>query len=93
MALRDADMIFDTLPTLPQGTAMILRTDRRLGFDPVQDWQLQVRTLREHGMFQPEIGSVTFNLPYAAPPRFSSAPRQRPACHLGSRRCAAGRSI
>ena len=74
VALRDADMIFETLPALPQGTAMILRTDRRLGVDPLQDWQLQVRALREHGMFQPEIGSVTFNLPYAAPPRFFLRP-------------------
>ncbi len=36
VALRDADLAVETLPGVPEGTAMILRTDRRLGFDPTQ---------------------------------------------------------
>lgn len=70
VALRDADMIFDTLPGVPEGTAMILRSDRRLGFDPARDWTLQVKAVREHGMFQPEIGSTTFTLAAGTPERF-----------------------
>ncbi|PRD37791.1 UNVERIFIED_CONTAM: nosR [Trichonephila clavipes] len=70
VALRDADMIFDTLPGVPEGTAMILRSDRRLGFDPARDWTLQVKAVREHGMFQPEIGSATFTLAAGTPERF-----------------------
>lgn len=68
--LRDADLIFSTAPDVPEGVAMILRVDRRLGFDPARDWDLQVKALRAHGMFQPEIGHVDFTLTYAAPERF-----------------------
>lgn len=70
MELRDADMIFSTEPDVPEGVAMILRVDRRLGFDPARDWELQVKALRAHGMFQPEIGSATFTLTHATPERF-----------------------
>lgn len=72
MELRDADMIFDTLPGVPEGAAMILRVDRRLGFDPARDWDLQVKALRAHGMFQPEIGSASFRLTHSTPERFFS---------------------
>lgn len=74
VALRDADLIFQTAPGVPEGSAMILRTDRRLGFDPTRDWVLRVQAVREHGMFQPEAGSVSFALPYAAPDRFFQRP-------------------
>lgn len=70
MELRDADMIFATEAGVPEGVAMILRVDRRLGFDPARDWTLQVKALREHGMFQPEIGTATFTLTHATPERF-----------------------
>lgn len=70
VALRDADMIFNTRPGVPEGTAMILRTDRRLGFDPAREWTLQVQAVRQHGMFQPEVGSVTFELTHVTPERF-----------------------
>jgi NosR/NirI family transcriptional regulator, nitrous oxide reductase regulator len=70
LALRDADLLFETLPGVPQGTAMILRIDRRLGFDPAADWELSATALREHGQFQPEIGSAHFALTLAAPERF-----------------------
>nr|WP_240335612.1 4Fe-4S binding protein [Pseudotabrizicola algicola] len=70
IALRDADLIFSTLPDVPEGVAMILRTDRRLGFDPTRDWQFEAKALRAHGMFQPEIGMVGFSLTHATPERF-----------------------
>lgn len=72
IALRDADLVFSTLPDVPEGVAMILRTDRRLGFDPVRDWTFDVKALRAHGMFQPEIGFATFSLVQATPERFYS---------------------
>ena len=68
--LRDADLLFSLRPDVPEGTAMILRTDRRLGFDPTRDWVLSAQAVREHGMFQPEIGSTHFTLTSAAPERF-----------------------
>jgi NosR/NirI family transcriptional regulator, nitrous oxide reductase regulator len=70
LALRDADLLFETLPAVPTGTAMILRIDRRLGFDPAANWQLTATAVREHGQFQPEVGSAHFSLTLAAPERF-----------------------
>lgn len=70
VALRDGDLLFETLPDVPGGTAMILRTDRRLGFDPTRDWVLTVQAVREHGMFQPELGSAHFKLPHKTDARF-----------------------
>ncbi|WP_372836746.1 4Fe-4S binding protein, partial [Puniceibacterium confluentis] len=76
VALRDADLLVglrDTLPpTLRDGVQMILRTDRRLGFDPTRDWTLDVQAVRTHGMFQPETGAVTLSLTHATPERFFS---------------------
>lgn len=74
VALRDADLLFSTLPGVPQGTAMILRTDRRLGFDPARPWTLEVTALRKHGMFQPQIGSAVFTLDHATDARFFLRP-------------------
>lgn len=74
VALRDADLLFETLPEVPKGTAMILRTDRRLGFDPTRDWVLTVQAVREHGMFQPEPGSAHFKLPHKTDARFYTRP-------------------
>ncbi|AVO38226.1 4Fe-4S binding protein [Pukyongiella litopenaei] len=70
VALRDADLIVELADGVPDGTAMILRTDRRLGFDPAREWTLQVQAVREHGMFQPEIGSVMFEVTHATDERF-----------------------
>ncbi|MDX8351951.1 4Fe-4S binding protein [Cognatiyoonia sp. IB215182] len=78
IALRDADIFIQLHPDLPDalhdGTAMILRTDRRLGFDPTAEWSLNVAALREHGMFQPQIGSVTIGTTLATDPRFFMRP-------------------
>lgn len=79
VALRDADLFVELSPDAPEAlrddaVAMILRTDRRLGFDPTRDWTLQVAALREHGMFQPEIGTVTLEIAHATPGRFYLRP-------------------
>ncbi|AUH33478.1 4Fe-4S binding protein [Paracoccus tegillarcae] len=78
VALRDADLLVglsDQVPAaLHDGAAMILRTDRRLGFNPVQEWALQVQVVREHGMFQPELGSQHIAVDYASDPRFFLTP-------------------
>ncbi|MCB1352778.1 MAG: 4Fe-4S binding protein [Rhodobacteraceae bacterium] len=74
VALRDADIfvsLADDVPAeLHDGAAMILRTDRRLGFDPTREWQVEVKAVREHGIFQPEPGSVTLTLPHRTDERF-----------------------
>ncbi|TMV09096.1 4Fe-4S binding protein [Ruegeria sediminis] len=78
IALRDSDLYVDLSADLPddlhQGTAMILRTDRRLGFDPAREWKLNVAAIREHGMFQPETGSVTLTARHSTDERFFSRP-------------------
>ncbi|MEF3047619.1 4Fe-4S binding protein [Pseudotabrizicola sp. L79] len=74
LQLRDADLLFTLKDDVPEGTAMILRTDRRLGFDPARDWVLSAQAVREHGMFQPEIGSAHFTLTAATPERFFLRP-------------------
>lgn len=70
IALRDADLDVELANGVPGEVAMILRTDRRLGFDPTQKWQLSVRAIREHGVFQPEIGIRDFTLEHATDKRF-----------------------
>ncbi|MFQ6549105.1 4Fe-4S binding protein [Aestuariibius sp. 2305UL40-4] len=80
IALRDADLLVNLSRDVPRalrnGTAMILRTDRRLGFDPASEWVLKVEAVREHGMFQPEIGSVTLEATHVTPERFFIRPQE-----------------
>jgi transcriptional regulator of nitric oxide reductase len=68
LALRDADISFETRPGVPAGTSMILRIDRRLGFDPTRDWVLIAQAVRAHGMLQPELGSQHFALTLTSDP-------------------------
>ncbi len=70
VALRDADLFVEVAEGAPEGTAMILRTDRRLGFDPTREWTLHVLAVREHGSFQPETGTVTLSAIHATDERF-----------------------
>lgn len=74
ISFRDSDIYVEFADTVPDalhdGNALILRTDRRLGFDPTADWTLRVDAKREHGMFQPEIGTVTFDILHSTPERF-----------------------
>ncbi len=86
IALRDADIFIQLHSDLPEalqdGAALILRTDRRLGFDPTSEWVLKVKGLREHGVFQPEIGSVSLDTTLSTDARFFSRPeviKPRPA--------------
>ncbi|SFR46044.1 4Fe-4S binding protein [Litoreibacter janthinus] len=78
IAFRDADIYVELNSDLPEdiqdGAALILRTDRRLGFDPTAEWTLQVKALRAHGVFQPEIGSITLDTAHKTPERFFSRP-------------------
>jgi len=75
VALRDADMTVETRKEVPQGTTMIIRTDRRLGFDPTRDWTLSAQAVRAHGMLQPEMGSAHFPLVLKADPAFFARPQ------------------
>lgn len=82
VALRDADLIIELSDDLPDalhdavdyGSALILRTDRRLGFDPASEWTLEVKAIREHGIFQPEVGTVSLDLTVATDERFFARP-------------------
>ncbi len=74
IALRDADLFFGLAEGVPDGTALILRTDRRLGFDPASEWTLTVQAVREHGVFQPQSGSVALALNHSTPARFFTRP-------------------
>ena len=76
VALRDADLFVELHPDIPEPEAvMILRADRRLGFNPIADWTLRVQAVREHGMFHPEIGDAHFELTSSAPGRFYVTPK------------------
>lgn len=68
--LRDADFWIETLPGVPQGAALILRTDRRLGFDPAQPFDLTVIAERRVGTITPETGRVDLTLTHTTPERF-----------------------
>lgn len=74
LALRDADILAELHPDLPDAlqdaTIMVVRLDRRLGFDPSRDWSLVLHAQREHGMFQPETGIRDFDLAMGLPERF-----------------------
>ena len=70
IALRDADFLVDLAPDAPEGTAMILRTDRRLGFNPAEPYTLIIEAVREHGFITPEIGRVELELEHQTDDRF-----------------------
>ncbi|GAA4228118.1 transcriptional regulator of nitric oxide reductase/ferredoxin [Sagittula marina] len=80
VAVRDADLFVELSDHVPEalhdGTAMILRTDRRLGFDPASPWTLNIKAVRKHGMFQPETGSVTLSTEIRTDDRFFTRPSQ-----------------
>lgn len=78
LALRDADILPELHADLPDhlqdATLMVLRLDRRLGFDPAREWELSLQALRLHGMFQPEARSAHFKLTMGLPERFFLRP-------------------
>lgn len=74
-ALRDADLFVELAPSAPQGgTAMVLRTDRRAGFNPIEPWEIALEAKREKGLIQPKVGTVSLTTTYAAPSRFFETP-------------------
>lgn len=78
LALRDADILPDLAKDVPQdlgdATKMIVRLDRRLGFDPTRAWQLSLQAVRLHGQFQPEVGETHFTVALQTPERFFIRP-------------------
>lgn len=78
LALRDADILPELAPGVPpalsDATRMVLRLDRRLGFDPTRPWALSLQAVRLHGPFQPEPGETHFTLTLATPERFFLRP-------------------
>jgi transcriptional regulator of nitric oxide reductase len=81
ISLRDSDLEVSLKPDVPDVYAMILRTDRRLGFDPTREWTLSIKAVREHGSFRPEIGTVDFTATHKTPERFyirDTAPKPEP---------------
>jgi len=74
VAFRDGDIYIELNDALPEalhnGSALVIRTDRRLGFDPTSEWTLKIKALRHHGSFKPEVGSQTLSVNYSAPERF-----------------------
>ena len=76
VALRDADLFVTLAPGAPDGTAIILRTDRRLGFDPTREWTLNVQAIREHGQFMPQVGQAVLTATHVTPDRFYLRPEE-----------------
>ncbi|PYF12919.1 transcriptional regulator of nitric oxide reductase [Rhodobacter viridis] len=78
LVLRDADILpelaADLPPELSDATKMVVRLDRRLGFDPTRPWELRLQAVRQHGMFQAEVGSAHFPVALQTPERFFLRP-------------------
>ncbi len=78
IAFRDSDIFVELNDAVPDelndGAMLVIRTDRRLGFDPTSEWTLQIEAVRAHGSFKPEIGSQTLEIDYVAPERFYTRP-------------------
>jgi transcriptional regulator of nitric oxide reductase len=82
LALRDGDIEVELAEGVPDFEhRMIVRADRRMGFNPIADWQLTARATRRHGAFMPEIGIQDFTSVQAAPAKFFRTvekPKPRP---------------
>lgn len=78
LALRDADILPELAAGVPaelsDAVRMVLRLDRRLGFDPTRDWTLSLQAVRLHGVFQPEPGQAHFAVHLRTPERFFLRP-------------------
>jgi len=75
IALRHADIEVEAAGGVPVFEhRLMIRTDRRLGFNPISDWDLIVRATRRHGSFMPELGVQEFRTTQAAPERFFDVP-------------------
>ena len=75
IALRHADIEVQTAEGVPNFEhRLMLRTDRRLGFNPTQDWDLIIRAIRRHGSFMPEVGVQEFRTTQSTPVSFFDVP-------------------
>lgn len=78
LALRDADILPVLNGSVPaafdDATTMVLRLDRRLGFDPTRPWEMRLQAVRMHGQFQPEPGEAHFAITLQTPERFFIRP-------------------
>lgn len=72
--LRDADLELSLKPGMPSGHQLVVRADRRLGFDPTLPWDLTLKVIREHGSFMPTIGSRDLSFEHVNPERFYRVP-------------------
>ena len=70
IAFRDSDLDIELLPGVPGNAALIIRTDRRIGFDPTKEWTLSIRAVRKHGSFRPEIGTVDLSVTHKTSEKF-----------------------
>lgn len=71
LSLRDADLMIDLKRGVPDdGTAMVVRIDRRQGFSPVREWDFGLIAQRERGILKPEIGQFPLNWKYQADKQF-----------------------
>ena len=75
IALRHAVIDVETAEGVPDFEhRMIIRTDRRLGFNPTREWDLIIRAVREHGSFMPEMGIQEFRATQATSEEFFDVP-------------------
>ena len=76
IALRDAHIDVETAEDVPEFEhRMMIRTDRRLGFNPTLEWDLVVRAIRRHGSFLPEVGAREFTLSQVTSVDFFDVPK------------------
>jgi len=75
IALRHTLIDVETAEGVPDFEhRMVIRTDRRLGFNPTLEWDLIIRAVRSHGSFMPEIGVHEFRATQSTPERFFDVP-------------------
>jgi len=75
IALRHAVIDVETAEGVPEFEhRMIIRTDRRLGFNPTLEWDLIIRAVRYHGSFMPEIGVQEFRATQSTSDEFFDLP-------------------
>ena len=71
LSISDADLLIDLKKGVPdEGTAMVIRIDRRQGFSPVREWDITLAATRKRGILQPEVGQVDLNWKYQADKQF-----------------------
>jgi len=76
IALRQALIDVETAKGVPEFEhRMMIRTDRRLGFNPTLDWDLVIRAIRRHGSFMPELGVREFRATQSTPVEFFDVPQ------------------